>query len=54
MTYPFIPIGLIILFILYVLYLLLIKKDTKRLKIVLYPGLFFIAVWVIVYYFLLK
>jgi hypothetical protein len=54
MTYPFIPIGLIALFIAYVLYLLLIKKDRKRLKTVLYPGLSFIAIWVVIYYFWLK
>jgi FtsH-binding integral membrane protein len=54
MTYPFIAIGLIIVFVAYVLYLLIIKKDLKKLKIVLYPGLFFIAIWVVIYYFLLK
>lgn len=54
MTYPFIPIGLIAIFIVYVLYLLLIKKDIKKLKSILYPGLFFIAIWVVIYYFLLK
>lgn len=54
MAYSFIPIGLITLFIAYVLYLLLIKKDRKKLKTVLYPGLFFIAVWGVIYYFLLK
>ncbi len=40
MTYPFIAIGLISAFIVYVLYLLIIKKDMKKLKSVLYPGLF--------------
>ena len=54
MTYPFIPIGLIAIFIVYVLYLLLIKKDIKKLKSNLNPGLFFIAIWVVIYYFLLK
>jgi FtsH-binding integral membrane protein len=54
MTYPFIPIGLIIVFIVYVLYLLLIKKDLKKLKTVLYPGLFFIAIWAVIYFILLK
>ncbi|HRP54412.1 hypothetical protein [Agriterribacter sp.] len=38
MTYPFIPIGLIAAFIVYVLYLLLIKKDMKKLKAILYQG----------------
>lgn len=54
MTYTFIPIGLIAIFIVYVLYLLLIKKDMKKLKSILYPGLFFIAIWFVIYYFLLK
>jgi FtsH-binding integral membrane protein len=54
MTYPFIPIGLIAIFIAYVLYLLIVKKDIKKVKSVLYIGLFFIAIWVVIYYFLLK
>ena len=54
MTYPFIPIGLISIFILVILYLLIIKKDMKQLKTVLYPGLFFIVLWAFIYYFLLK
>ena len=54
MTYSFIPIGLISIFILVILYLLIIKKDMKKLKKVLYPGLFFIAIWAVIYYFLLK
>lgn len=54
MTYPFIPIGLIAVFILYILYLFVFKKDIQKVKTILYPGLFFIAVWAIIYYFLLK
>ena len=54
MMYPFIPIGLTAVFIVYVLYLLIIKKDIKKLKTVLYPGLFFIAIWAVIYYFLLR
>jgi FtsH-binding integral membrane protein len=53
MTYPFIPIGLIAVFIVYVVYLLLIKKDLKQLRSVIYPGLFFIAIWAVIYYILL-
>lgn len=53
MTYPFIPIGLIALFIIYLLFLLFIRKDQKRFKTVFYPGLFFIAVWMIIYYLIL-
>lgn len=54
MTYPFITIGLTIVFVVYLLYLLLIKKDFKKLKAFLYPGLFFIAVWVAIYFLWLK
>lgn len=54
MLYPFISIGLIVIFIVYVFYLLIIKKDRKQLKSVLYPGLFFIVIWAVLYYFLLK
>ena len=53
MTYPLIPIGLIAVFVVAVLYLLIIKKDMKKVKSVLYPGLFFIGIWVVIYYFFL-
>lgn len=54
MTYPFIPIGLIAIYIVYVLYLLLVKKDIKKMKSILHPGLFFVAIWAVIYFFLLK
>lgn len=54
MTYPFIPIGLIAIYIVYVLYLLLVKKDIIKIKSILYPGLFFVAIWAVIYFFLLK
>jgi hypothetical protein len=54
MIYPFIPVGLILILILFVLYLLIIKKDMKQLKTILYPGLFFIAIWAVIYYVLFK
>jgi uncharacterized BrkB/YihY/UPF0761 family membrane protein len=54
MIYPFIPVGLILILILFALYLLIIKKDMKQLKTVLYPGIFFIAIWAIIYYVLFK
>ncbi|WP_333599902.1 hypothetical protein [Flavobacterium sp.] len=51
----FIPIILIALFVFYVLYLALIKKELKQnLTGVLYPGLFFIVVWGILYYIILE
>lgn len=54
MIYPFIPIGLIAIFLVYLFYLLLIKKDKKKFKAVLLPGLFFIAVWAVIYYLWLR
>ena len=53
MTYPFIPIGLFAVFVVVVLYLLIVKRDMKKLKAVLSPGLFFIVIWIVIYYFLL-
>lgn len=50
-----IPFIMAFLFLLYVLYLALIKKELKKnLTTVLFPGLFFMAVWGVLYYFLLK
>ena len=50
-----IPFVMIILFMLYVLYLAFIKKDLKNnLSTVLYPGLFFMAIWGLIYYFLIS
>lgn len=54
MVYSFIPFGLIVVFFGYIIYLLLIKKDIKMFKTVLYPGLFFIAIWAVIYSFLLR
>lgn len=54
MTYPLIAIGLTIVFALYVLYLLLIRKDGKKLRPVLFFGFCFIALWVVLYYWALK
>ncbi len=51
MARPFIPIGLIAIFIIYILYLVIIKQDIKRAKLFLYPGLFFIAVWAVIYFY---
>jgi FtsH-binding integral membrane protein len=53
MTYPFIPIALIAIFAVVILYLLIVKRDMKKVKSILYPGLFFIAIWAVIYYFLL-
>jgi hypothetical protein len=50
----YIPLLMAVLFIVYILYLALIKKELKhQLTGVLYPGLFFLGVWCILYYFIL-
>ncbi len=50
----FMPIVFVLLFILYVLYLAIIKKELKQnLTKVVYPGLFFIMVWALLYFVLL-
>ncbi len=47
------PLVLGPLFLFYVIYLGLIKKELKQnLTTVVYPGLFFIAVWILLYYLL--
>lgn len=50
MLYPLIALGFTILLVFYILYLFLIKKDAQKAKSVLYPGLFFIAIWVVLYF----
>ncbi len=55
MTYPLVPIGLIIVFIAYVAYLAFVRKNLKsKINTVVLPGLFFIIVWLVIYYFILK
>lgn len=50
MAYPIIAIALTVALIVYLLYLLLIKKDGKAFRSTLYPGLVFVALWVILYF----
>ncbi|MCC2590248.1 hypothetical protein [Chryseobacterium sp. MFBS3-17] len=54
MSYVIVPVLLSLVFVGYLMYLLLIKKDRKNFKAVVFPGLFFIAVWILFYMFLLK
>ncbi len=49
-----IPLGLIAIFAAYILYLVLIRKDRKTATTLLYPGIFFIAVWAAIYFLLLR
>lgn len=48
------PLILIGLFILYMLYVALIKKDLKNNLKYIYPGLFFVGIWGIFYFLILK
>ncbi len=51
----FLPIVFTALFILYVLYLAFIKKNLRaNLTQIIYPGLFFVAVWILLYFLILK
>lgn len=54
MSFVLVPILLTVVFIGYILYLLIIKKDRTKLRVVLFPGLFFILIWIAFYYFLLR
>jgi FtsH-binding integral membrane protein len=49
-----IPLVMIAVFVIYLLYLIVTKKESKQIKNVLYPGLFFIAVWGIIYFVIWK
>jgi hypothetical protein len=50
----YIPILMILSFLVYILYLAFLKKELKQqLTGVLYPGLFFMGVWIFLYYFIL-
>ncbi len=51
----FFPIVLTVIFLFYILYLAFVKKNLKdNTTKILYPGLFFILVWGIIYFELLK
>ena len=49
-----IPLVFIILFIGWFLFRLIIKKDIKKNLNTVYLGLFFIAIWTVMYWLLLK
>lgn len=55
MMYTYIPVGLLIVFIGYILYRAIVKKDLKsKVRTVVMPDMFFIAVWAVIYFFILK
>lgn len=49
-----IPLVMITLFLIYIVYMVISKKDPKSIKKTLYPGLFFIGVWAVIYFVILK
>lgn len=49
-----IPIALIIIFFVYIIYLIGTNKESKKIKAVLFPGLFFIAVWIVIYFLMMN
>lgn len=50
----FIPVIFIVLFIVWFLYRLFVKKDIKQQLNTVYLGLFFIGIWAVMYWWLLK
>ena len=50
---PIFSIAGLAFFIIWALYRLVIKKDLKNHMDTFYPGLFFLSVWLIIYWFLL-
>lgn len=53
--YLLVPIGMVAVLILYIAYLAVTKKNLRtNLKPVAGPALLFIAVWAVIYYYLLQ
>ena len=50
----FTPIIFIVLYVAWILYRLIIKKDLKKNLNTVYLGLFFIGIWAILYWVILK
>ena len=48
------PIGFLIFFIAWILYRLVIKKDLRKNLNSVFVGVFFIGVWALIYFFILK
>lgn len=48
------PIALFVAFLGWILYRLFIKKDLKQNLSSLYLGLFFTAIWIVLYYIMIK
>lgn len=50
----FAPLIFIVLYVAWILYRLIIKKDLKQNLNIIYLGLFFIGIWAILYWLILK
>lgn len=50
MLYPLITLGLLVAFVGYILYHAIYRKNLKsKMNTVVLPGLFFVAVWIVLY-----
>ncbi|MCQ4035300.1 hypothetical protein NOV28_05830 [Kaistella montana] len=54
MSFVMLPAILTVVLVVYLIYLYFWKKDAATFKAVLYPGLFFVLAWVILYWFIFK
>lgn len=54
MAFIVLPVVLTVLLVLYLAYLYFYRKDLATFKSVLYPGLVFVALWIILYAFVFK
>jgi len=55
MLYPLITLGLLAAFVGYIIYSAIYKRNLRsQMTTIVYPGLFFIGVWLIVYFTFLR
>ncbi len=54
MAYMILPALLTVAYIAYLLYLFFGKRDVMKFRAVLYPGLVFISMWALLYYFVFR
>lgn len=54
MAYMILPALLTVVYIAYLVYLFFWKRNLMKFREVLYPGLGFISMWVLLYYFVFR
>lgn len=54
MAFLLLPALFTLLLVTYLAYLYFYKKDSVKFRSVLYPGLFFLAAWALVYFFVFR